>query len=124
MGTGYKGGANHYCSFAENVSNLKSNYSFSNGYFGEKGQGRSFTRNIASDDPNATSKDFFDRASYGGIVNQMSNGKGQTVKMKDGTIISYRKVSSSDGSAAVDINISKSSDSGEVKTQKIHFIKR
>ena len=39
------------------------------------------------------------------------------------TIVSYRKVSSSDGTPAVDINIKKSKESGGVKQQKIHFVK-
>ncbi|MCF0106641.1 MAG: hypothetical protein HUJ53_07765 [Holdemanella sp.] len=42
----------------------------------------------------------------------------------DGTIITYREVSSSDGSPAVDINIKKSTDSSGVKSQKIHFVKK
>ena len=53
----------------------------------------------------------------------MSNGKGEVAKMKDGTIISYREVTSSDGTPAVEINISNSNDPADVKKQKIHFIK-
>lgn len=124
MGTGYKGGAIDYHSFSDNVPTLKEKHSFSNGYFGEKGQGRNFTRNIASEDPVSAAKDFFDTAAYGGVVSKMNNGKGETVKMKDGTIISYREVSSSDGSPAVDINVLKSTADLDVKYQKIHFIKR
>lgn len=44
--------------------------------------------------------------------------------MKDGTVITYREVShSSNGSPAVDINISSVDSSGNIKTQKIHFVK-
>ena len=43
--------------------------------------------------------------------------------MKDGTIVSYREVSSSDGSPAVEINIRKSDEHGDIKYQKIHFVK-
>lgn len=39
------------------------------------------------------------------------------------TIVSYRKVSSSDITPAVDINIKKSKESGGVKQQKINFVK-
>ena len=53
----------------------------------------------------------------------MSNGKGTIAKLADGTIVSYRKVSSSDVTSAVDINIKKSKESGGVKQQKIHFVK-
>lgn len=41
------------------------------------------------------------------------------MKMKDGTQISYRETSSSDGSPAVDINIASPV---RVKRQKIHFV--
>ena len=123
MGTGYKGNADYHHSISENVGTLKENYKFSNGYFGDPGQGRTFTRNVASDDPAAAAKDFFDKAAYGGIVSQMKNGKGETVKMKDGTIISYREVSKSDGTPAVEINISNSNDPAGIKKQKIHFVK-
>ena len=123
MGTGFKGNTDHHHSISENIPNLAKDYPTSNGYFGEKGQGRGFTRNIASDDPAMTAKDFFDKGAQGGVIQNMANGKGQTVKMADGTIISYREVSTSDGTPAVEINIQKSSDSGGIKGQKIHFIK-
>ena len=38
----------------------------------------------------------------------MSNGKGTIAKLADGPIVSYRIVSSSDGTPAVDINIKNS----------------
>jgi len=44
--------------------------------------------------------------------------------MEDGTVITMREVSSSDGSPAIDINISGSSDSGGLNDQKIHFIEK
>lgn len=53
----------------------------------------------------------------------MINGKGHYTKMKDGSILSYREVSSSDGTPAVEINIKKSTDHGGIKYQKIHFAK-
>lgn len=43
--------------------------------------------------------------------------------MADGTVVTWREVSSSDGFPAVDINIKKSTDSGGLKVQKIHFVK-
>ena len=48
MGTGFKGGTTTQHSISDNISSLKSNYSYSNGYFGVQGQGRSHTRNIIS----------------------------------------------------------------------------
>ena len=53
----------------------------------------------------------------------MANGKGVYTKMKDGTILSYREVSSSDGTPAVEINVKESNDHGGIKYQKIHFVK-
>lgn len=102
---------------------MQSKYDYSNGYFGKKGQGRSFTRNISSNDPISTAKSFYDKAAYGGIEYKMQNGKGIYTKMADGTVLSYRKISSSDGTSVVEMNIEKSNRSGGIKYQKIHFVK-
>ncbi len=123
MGHGYKGDAGHHHSITENLPTLSASYKYNNGYFGEKGQGRNFVRNIVSDDPLKASKDFYEKAAYGGIEHEMSNGKGLYTKMSDGSVLSYRKVSTSDGSPAVEINISESTNHGEIKYQKIHFVK-
>ena len=80
-------------------------------------------RNIKSSNPAKSAKDFYDKVAHGGIEKQMSNGKGVYTKMKDGSILSYREVSASDGSPAVEINIKQSNDHGEIKYQKIHFVK-
>ncbi|MBR0278226.1 MAG: hypothetical protein IJQ50_07195 [Clostridia bacterium] len=122
MGT-YKGGSTRYRSISDNVAALKTSYSYSNGYFGIKGQGGTHTRNITSSDPVKTAKSFYDTASYGGIESHMKNGKGYTTNMADGTVISYRKTSTSDGTSVVEINIRKSANTGELKYQKIHFVK-
>ena len=71
----------------------------------------------------AQQKDFYDTAAHGGIEGAMDNGKGYVTKMKDGTILSYRETSSSDGSPAVEINIKQSDEHGDIKYQKIHFVK-
>ena len=42
--------------------------------------------------------------------------------MADGTVITMRKVSHSDGTPVVDINIKPSTHTGGVKGQKIHFV--
>ena len=123
MGHGYKGDTGHHHSIKENLPSLKSEYKYQNGYFGDPGQGRDFVRNIKSDDPVKTAHDFYDKAAHGGIEKEMSNGKGVYTKMKDGSILSYREVSSSDGSPAVEINIKQSTDHGDIKYQKIHFVK-
>lgn len=123
MGHGYKGDTGHHHSIMENLSSLKSEYKYHNGYFGNPDRGRDFVRNIKSDDPVKTAQDFYDKAAHGGVEKQMNNGKGVYTKMKDGSILSYREVSSSDGSPAVEINIKQSSDHGDIKYQKIHFVK-
>lgn len=122
MGHGYKGGASHHHSISENLNELKDNYSFKNGYFGTRGQGRDFVRNIQSEDPLATAKDFYNTAAHGGIERTMENGRGMYTKMQDGTILSFREKSASDGTPVVEINIKKSNANGGAKYQKIHFI--
>lgn len=123
MGHGYKGDTGHHHSISENIPTLKKEYKYQNGYFGDPGQGRNFVRNIKSNDPVKAAKDFYDKAAHGGIEKQMSNGKGVYTKMKDGSILSLRVVSTSDGSPAVEINIKQSTDHGDLKYQKIHFVK-
>ncbi len=122
MGTSvYKGGTIKHHSISDNINSLKSNYKYSNGYFGDKGQGRDFTRNISSTDPIKTAVDFYDKASFGGI--ETTHSKGKYTKLSDGTIMSYREISSSDGSPVVEINIRQSANNAGVKYQKIHFVK-
>jgi hypothetical protein len=124
MGHGYKGDTGHHHSISENLGTLKTYYSYNKGYFGVKGDGRIFVRNISSTDPVGEAKKFYDKAAYGGIERKMVNGKGIYTKMSDGTILSFRKISSSDGTPAVEINIRGSSEHGDLKYQKIHFIWR
>ena len=123
MGHGYKEDIGHYHSISENLPELISKYKYSNGYFGDSGKGRSFVRNIVSEDPIATSKDFYNKAARGGIEKEMSNGKGYYTKMKDGSILSYREKSSTDGSPVVEINIKSSNEHGDIKYQKIHCVR-
>ncbi len=128
MGLSFKGGTNHYHSIRENISGLSKDYPLSNGYFGVKGDSKDNSiRHIESSDPAATAKDFYNKASLGGIeediLDKNGNIKGATTKMADGTIITWRETSSSDGSPAIDINIKHSDNSGGLKGQKIHFVK-
>lgn len=126
MGLGYKGDTGHFHSLGENLPTLvKYKYNSETGYFGEKGASKSNkVRNISSDDPVKEAKVFYDTIAHGGVETKLSNGEGVRTQMKDGTIITYREVSHSDGTSAVDINVSKSSGStGGIKSQKIHFVK-
>ena len=93
------------------------------GKFGERGNGD--VRIIKSHAPVGTAYEFFNRITSGYVkirVIPYEDGrkKGCVATMKDGTRITIRKKSSSDGSPAVDINIVSP---GRVKTHKIHFVK-
>ena len=119
---GYKGGASKQRTIGDNLGALRLKYDYRSGYCGERGGSRE-VRHLFSDNPVTQAWDFYDTAGYGGIERQMRNGKGQTCTMRDGTVISIREVSSSDGSPAVDINIRRSTGSSGVKRQKIHFVR-
>ena len=117
-----KDGAISYHSVGENVLNTSKYYRYENGYFGYKAK-RGIVCHIYSNNIESTAKDFYDKITYGGIETNLPNGKGKKTDMSDGTIITWRNTSSSDGTPAVDINIKYSKNSGGVKHQKIHFVK-
>ena len=52
----------------------------------------------------------------------MTNGKGDRVDFADGTTITYRVITSTKGSKAVDIKVVSKSEGG-ISAQKIHFVK-
>ena len=128
MGT-YKGGSPTFRSVSENLESMKSKYMYKNGLFGVRGQGKSNNiRNIVSSDPEKTAKAFYDNFGYGGIEEPLyykdGSFKGYEVRMADGTIINWRQKSGSkDKSPAVDISVELSNDHGNLRTQKIHFVK-
>lgn len=118
----YKGGASYYHNISENVTTVSHFYSYKDGYFGGKSRSKdNYVRIIESENPLSTAKDFYDKIGYGGIEKPLKGGKGYTTKMEDGTILTYRPISSSDGSPAVEINIKGSDSHGKLKSQKIHF---
>lgn len=127
MGFGYKGDTGHYHTLGENAASLKESYKFNpnSGYFGEPGKSsNNHVRNIESEDPLKTSKDFYEKAAYGGKETPLKNGEGVITIMKDGTVIVFRETSHSDGTSAIDINIKSPKDNGGIKSQKIHFVKK
>lgn len=122
MGTGYKGDSKYYRSIGQNIMIAKSKYSYKDGYFGEKSPSTgSRTRNIASEDPKATAIDFYNKVAFGGVERTYENGKRKITNMADGTVVTWREISHSDGTSVVEINIKSSSHTGGVKQQKIHF---
>ena len=121
MGTYNKGGAKYYRSIGQNVLITSSTYRYENGRFGTNSPSTgNKTRNISSRDPIATAKDFYDKIAFGGI--EKSYGNRKITYMADGTIVTWRKISTSDGSPVVEINITGSYHSGGVKGQKMHFV--
>lgn len=125
MGTGsYKGGTIKCHNIEQNILITAQTYKYSNGYFGESSPSTgSRTRNIVSNDNVATAKDFYSKIALGGKEKILSDNL-KVTNMSDGTRISFRIKSKSDGTPVVEINISKSTHSGGVKYQKIHFIRR
>ena len=123
MGTGYKGNSQYYRSIGQNVLIVASKYKYVNGRFGDSSPSTgNQTRNIQSSDPVHTAQDFYNKLTYGGIEATYDNGNRKITQMADGTIITWRKTSHSDGTSVVEINISGSSHTGGIKKQKIHFI--
>ncbi len=120
MGTGYKGNSKYFRSVGQNVLLASSKYHYENGYFGVK-TGHHI-RNIASDNPLAVAKDFYDKIAFGGTETVHNSGALNITRMADGTVITMRTTSHSDGTPVVEMNISKSTHTGGVKQQKIHFI--
>ncbi|MBR4780292.1 MAG: hypothetical protein IK014_02930 [Lachnospiraceae bacterium] len=124
MGTGYKGGSSYYRSVGQNILITSSHYEYKNGRFGVSSPSTGQrTRNIGSSDPLSTAKDFYDKIAFGGIEKTYKNGQLNITHMADGTIISMRTYSHSDGTPVVEININNSTHTGGIKEQKIHFIK-
>lgn len=120
MGVSYKGGAPSYHSISDNISNLKKSFKFINGYFGDQGTSNR-VRVVYGNDPVSIGKEFYNKIAFGGIEKDLSNGKGKITYMADGSIITFRPTTKSDNYPGVNINISKSTDSGGIKQQKIHF---
>ncbi len=123
MGTGYKGDSTYFRSVGQNILPTSSRFQYRNGYFGENSpHGNRSTRNISAEDNLATATDFYNKIAYGGVEQKIGDNM-RITRMADGTIITMRKISHSDGTPVVDINIERSSHSSGVKKQKIHFIK-
>ena len=105
-------------SVSDNADIVAKKYGLSkHGYFGEKGKN---CRIIKSDDPINTSADFYREISKGGIESTLPNGKGVQTYFSDSSHVEYRIVTKTPHSPAIEITISTQ---GNIKTQKIHFVK-
>ena len=122
LGTGYKGNSNIYRSIGQNVLITSNSYNYRGGFFGDNSKhGGKSTRNISSEDNLKTANDFYSKIAYGGIEKVVNNNL-RITRMNDGTVITMRVISHSDGTPVVDVNIKNSTHTGGVKTQKIHFV--
>jgi hypothetical protein len=92
------------------------------GYFGEKSLKKKShkVRVVICSDPSRTAYDFQSKAIKGFSSMKIIEGKGYVAKLRDGTTITYRKTSTSDGTPVVELTIKGLK---RVKDQKIHFIK-
>ena len=88
------------------------------GLFGVPGRGS--TRRLYSDDPAATARYFYDTLGRGGALRRIDRGYIRT--FDDGTHVTYRPVSGSDGSPAIQITV-RNPNSPLARYQKIHFMK-
>lgn len=118
-GGGFAGGsASSPQAFGRNVSEILRSFSVNQqGLFGVAGRGRS--RRLYSDDPSATARLFYDTLGRGGQVRRIDRGYIRT--FDDGTHITYRPVSRSDGSPAIQISV-QNPRSPLARYQKIHFM--
>ena len=93
------------------------------GRFGAKSAtSRGDVRVFECTDPARTAYTFAQKASRGFVSMTPIQGKGYIMRMNDGTLITYRYISSSaDRSPVVELKIKNLK---RVRTQKIHFVKR
>ena len=92
----------------------------SSGYFGVRGQGGAGTRNIASNNPGRTAFEFQSIAGEDYVSFRQLPGKGHVLTMRDGSVITYRYISSSKNrSPVVELKVK---GAYGVKSQKIHFV--
>ena len=117
----YVGRKQQFRSFEENVNDITSHYKISDGYFGIKGS-KTDIREIHTRNHEATAKDFFNRVAKGGLLDLDTIPGGVVAHMKDGTFISYRKVTSSVNSPAVEIRYRRVDSKYGIRDQKIHFV--
>ena len=117
----YVGRKQQFHSLDQNIESTISSYPLTNGYFGIKGSSFGI-REIHSRNHEETAKDFFNKIAKGGILDLQTIKGGVVSRLKDGTVISYRKITSSNNSPAVEIRFRKLNSKYGVNDQKIHFV--
>jgi hypothetical protein len=113
-------GGNSGRTFTDNLPDLVKEFPLDHGHFGKPSdKTNSIARIIESPDPIATAERFFRLAAEGGTM-RTDKPNIKVAELKDGSFITFRVVSSSDGTPAVDLNLTPPT---YVKTRKIHFTK-
>lgn len=118
----YVGRKQQYRSLFENIDSVIAYYPIFDGYFGTKGKSRG-VREIHSRDHEAAAKDFFNKIARGGVLDLRTISGGVVSRLKDGSIVSYRKITKSVNSPAVEIRFRHAETKFGIKDQKIHFVK-
>ena len=120
MGGG-SGNGTRSTSLRENLKRVQDKFgAIKNGYFGSAGS-TSRVRTISTDQPRNSAIQFFKLASQGAKISHSREGSVTVARFLDGSAVSLRPSSRSDGSPAIQIKPSTST--GAVKAQKIHFVK-
>ena len=79
-------------------------------------------RVIYGDNPASIGKEFYDKIAFGGIEKDLSNGKGKITYLADGSITRQHVHKRDEGRwCGIGYRVCKSTDSGGIKQQKIHF---
>ena len=86
------------------------------GNFGIQGKN---VRVMKSEDPLSESASFYDLLGNGGEIKTIPGKAGTITKLDDGSRITYRVITSTEGSPAVEINVKNVNTF--IKNQKIHF---
>ena len=117
----YVGRKQQYHSLEDNIALTTIIYPLIDGCFGQKGKSRG-VREIHSRNYEAVAKNFFNAIARGGILDLCTIEGGVVSRMKDGSVISYRRITSSVNSPAVEIRFRKLTSKYGIKNQKIHFV--
>ena len=107
-------------SLEQNAKSLSQEYKLDErGFFGEK---KGHCQVIFTDTPEITGMDFYQKLGRGGkTVPMPRNSNGTITLLDDGSRITFRIVTSTSGSPAVEVHVAMTK---SVAIQKIHFIKK
>ena len=117
----YVGRKQQFRTLEQNIKSVSESYPITNGYFGTKGSSR-LIREIHARNHEQVAKDFFNKIAKGGILDLKTLPGGIVSRLKDGSTISYRKITSSPNSPAVEIRFRSASSKYGINDQKIHFV--